>query len=94
MSSLALQEITMKTQTPNCPAHLGRPMKLVGKIERTTFKGTKTVSGFRYRCSVERCPFVETVLLEEENKPSARVFPQQIKKSKWPVTSGSCQGKK
>ena len=60
----------MTSKTPKCPAHLGTSMELVGTIDRTIYSGKRKVSGYRFRCPVQSCPFVETVLLAEvENKP-------------------------
>jgi hypothetical protein len=61
--------------TPKCPAHLGTSMEFVGTISRKTHS-KETVSGFRYKCPVPHCPFVETVLL-----PVAEVKPAPKKRS-------------
>jgi hypothetical protein len=55
-------------KAPKCPAHVCQKMKLVGTISRTTFAGRRTVTGHRFRCPVENCPFCETVLIEAEDK--------------------------
>jgi hypothetical protein len=60
-------------------------MRLVGTIDRTIYSGKKKVSGYRYRCLVEKCPYCQTVLLVVEEKPVQREFPKEIKQSSWPV---------
>jgi hypothetical protein len=63
-------------KAPCCPAHVGKAMQLVGTIDRTIYSGKKKVTGHRFRCPVQKCPFVETVLL-----PVAEVKPASKKRS-------------